>query len=266
MSSGSVSPPARVLLIIATLGQRPAFLEQTLKSIISQPIGVDLVFVAPPDNSHVAELAARHKIPVLADPGSLPKAINLGATELKLHHDYFNWLNDDDLLEPNTIPKLVHALDSNAKATVAFGHCRYIDAQGRELWVSKAGNLAPLILPWGPDLVPQPGMLIRVSSWHRVGGIDPTYSLAFDLDLLLRLKRLGPLVCVPEIVSSFRWHPDSLTVDDRSKNLQESERAKRAALPKLLRPISPVWDVPVRWAIRRAAGRINKNTPSKKDS
>jgi len=266
MSSGSDSPPARVLLIIATLGQRPVFLEQTLESIISQPMAVDLVFVAPKDNQHVSELAERHKIPFLADPGSLPKAINLGATELKLHHDYFNWLNDDDLLEPNTLHKLVCALDSNTKATVAFGHCRYIDAQGQELWVSKAGKLAPLILPWGPDLVPQPGMLIRVSSWLQVGGIDPSYSLAFDLDLLLRLKRQGPLVCVPEIVSSFRWHPDSLTVDDRSKNLLESERAKRAALPKLLRPISPVWDVPVRWTIRRAADRINKNTLSKKDS
>ena len=264
MSAGPESAPARVLLIIATLGQRPAFLEQTVGSILAQPVLVDLVIVAPPDNQHVADLAARHQIPVLADPGSLPKAINLGATELKDHHDYLNWLNDDDLLEPNTLQKLIHSLDSTPSATVAFGYCRYIDVAGQELWVSKAGKLAPWILPWGPDLIPQPGMLIRASAWRQVGGVDPSFSLAFDLDLLLRLKKLGPLVCVPEIVSSFRWHPDSLTVDDRSLNLEESERAKRATLPKPLRPISPMWDLPVRWAIRRATNRINKNTPSAK--
>jgi len=96
-----------------------------------------------------------------------------------------------------------------------------------------------------------------------VGGIDASYSLAFDLDLLLRLKKIGPLVCLPTTVSSFRWHPDSLTVDDRTKNLQESERAKRAALPKVLRPVSPLWDAPIRWAIRRAAQRITTKAKAK---
>lgn len=255
--------PARVLLIIATLGQRPAFLEQTLASIRAQRIQVDLVLVAPTDNPHIHELAVKHDIPLLPDPGSLSAAINAGATALRDHHNYINWLNDDDLLEPNTIHKLVELLDRSPNATVAFGHCRYIDTEGRELWLSKAGNLAPLILPWGPDLIPQPGMLIRTTAWEQVGGIDLSYSMAFDLDLLLRLKKLGPLISLNEIVSSFRWHPDSLTVDGRSKNLQESERAKREALPRVLRPVSPLWDVPVRWAIRRAVDRVNAQAKNK---
>jgi len=178
---------------------------------------------------------------------------------LKDHHEYVNWLNDDDLLEPNTLHLVAQALDHNPQATVAFGYCRYIDTQNQELWVSKAGKLAPKILPWGPDLVPQPGMLVRTSAWKRAKGIDTTYSLAFDLDLLLRLKKFGALVSVPHIVSSFRWHPDSLTVDDRTKNLMESERAKKAALPLVLKPLSPIWDVPVRWAIRRAVKRLIPN-------
>jgi len=65
------------------------------------------------------------------------------------------------------------------------------------------------------------------------------------------------------VVSSFRWHPDSLTVDDRTKNLKESERAKRNALPAALKPISPLWDAPVRWAIRRAANRVSSQAQAK---
>ncbi len=250
---------ARVLLIIATLGKRPEFLAQTLNSIRDQQIPVDLVIVGPPENHELAAFANDHEIPLLPDPGSLPAAINLGATALKDHHEYVNWLNDDDLLEPNTLHLVAEALDHNPQATVAFGYCRYIDTQNQELWVSKAGKLAPKILLWGPDLVPQPGMLVRTNAWKRANGIDTTYSLAFDLDLLLRLKKFGPLISVPQVVSSFRWHPDSLTVDDRTKNLKESERAKKAALPLVLKPLSPIWDVPVRWAIRRAANRLTPN-------
>jgi len=248
--------PARVLIIIATLGQRPAYLEQTIESIRSQPEPVDLVLVAPTDNAHIQEISARYSIPVLRDPGSLPAAINLGATALRPHHDYINWLNDDDFLEPDSLPAVITALDSDPRAVVAFGHCRYVDAEGNQLWVSQAGKLAPLILSWGPDLIPQPGMLVRAAAWIQVGGVDPSFDLAFDLDLLLRLKKLGVLVSVDAIVSNFRWHPDSLTVDDRNKNLKESERAKRASLPKILRPLSRVWDVPVRVAIKVAAHKV----------
>lgn len=254
--------PARVLLIIATLGQRPALLAQTIDSIRSQSVPVDLVIVGPAENQNLQEISETQKIPLLPDPGSLPKAINLGATQIQDHHEFVNWLNDDDLLEPNTLHSVMKTLDENPKATVAFGHCRYIDTNGKELWVSKAGKLAPLILPWGPDLVPQPGMLIRTDAWKQASGIDPSYSLAFDLDLLLRLKKIGPLVAVNHVVSSFRWHPDSLTVDDRTKNLKESEQAKRNALPTALKTISPLWDAPVRWAIRRAANRVSSQAHS----
>ena len=250
--------PARVLIIIATLGRRPEYLEQTIESIRSQPVSVDLVVVAPTENVHIQEISARYGIPLLPDPGSLPMAINRGSEALKSHHEYMNWLNDDDFLEPNSLPLVVNALDSNPQAVVAFGYCRYVDAQGQELWLSKAGNLAPKILNWGPDLIPQPGMLVRSSAWAEVGGVDPSFDLAFDLDLLLKLKKLGTLVSVGHVVSNFRWHPDSLTVDDRAKNLKESERAKRASLPRTLRPVSRVWDLPVRVAIKIAANRIGR--------
>lgn len=260
----SPDQPARVLIIIATLGRRPTYLEQTINSISSQSVPTDLVLVAPVENAHIQAISAQYSIPVLPDPGSLPLAINLGADALKPHHEYLNWLNDDDFLEPNSMQAVVTALDSNPPAVVAFGHCRYVDVDGNELWISRAGNLAPRILSWGPDLIPQPGMLVRANAWRAVDGVDPSYELAFDLDLLLRLKKLGKLIAVNQVVSNFRWHPDSLTVDDRNKNLRESERAKRDALPKLLQPLSRIWDIPVRSAIKIAANRVNKRAQSAK--
>ena len=248
----------RVLLVVATLGQRPEFLRETLDSIRSQAIATDIVMVAPLSSQTVQDASRDYDIPVLADPGSLPGAINLGAGELKAHHEFFNWLNDDDLLEPGSLATTVAALERNPDAVIAFGACRYIDPVGRQLWISRAGKWATRVLNWGPDLIPQPGMLVRSDAWRAVGGLDESYRLAFDLDLLLKLKKLGPFAQVADVVSSFRWHPDSLTVDDRSTNIAESERAKRAALSPTARRLSWIWEPPVRVATRLAANQVQK--------
>lgn len=248
----------RVLLIVPTLGERIDYLRQTLTSIRTQQVASDIVIVAPISNEAVAELAREFSAEHLADPGSLTGAINLGAARLTPDHEYVNWLNDDDLLEPGSLLATTYALDADEDAVVAFGACRYVDTAGRELWISRAGRWAPRILKWGPDLIPQPGMLVRSSAWQRVGGIDESYRFAFDLDLLLKLQRIGRLVEVPQVVSAFRWHADSLTVGDRSTNIAESERAKRAALTPAQRRFAWLWEAPVRVATRAAANEVQR--------
>lgn len=249
---------AEVLLVVATLGRRPALLERTLASIRAQDVPADIVIVAPRDAESVREAAARVGASFVDDPGSLPKAINAGAATLAPGHRFINWLNDDDELEPGSLRATTQALDRHDDAVVAFGACRYVDEQGRQLWLSRAGSWGPRILPWGPDLIPQPGMLVRADAWRTVGGVDESYRLAFDLDLLLRLKRLGRLVDTGTIVSSFRWHAASLTVDDRTTNLIESERAKRQALSPAARRLAWLWERPMRLAIRTAAWEVQR--------
>ena len=256
--NGVTTDAAEVLLVVATLGRRPDYLRQTLTSIRSQSVSADVVMVAPERDEGVQSAAAEFGARLLPDPGSLAAAINLGVEQGLDGHRYVNWLNDDDLLEPGSLEATASALDADPSAVVAFGACRYIDGSGRELWVSRAGSWAPRILKWGPDLIPQPGMLVRADAWRAVGGLDTSYRLAFDLDLLLRLQRIGSFVDTGRIVSSFRWHADSLTVDDRSTNIAESERAKRAALGPTARRLAWIWEPPVRFATRRAANAVQR--------
>ena len=255
-----MSTKPRVLLVTATLGQRPEYLKQMLESIRSQSIAADIVIVAPPDAPDIHETADTFRAALLPDPGSLPAAINVGIAHGLAQHDYayVNWLNDDDLLEPGSLAATTELLDRNHQAVVAYGACRYIDEQGQQLFVSKAGPWASRILSWGPDLIPQPGMLVRSTAWKQVGGLDTSFRLAFDFDLLLRLKKLGSLLDTGTVVSSFRWHADSLTVDDRKLNITESERAKRKSLPPAARGFAWIWEPPVRWATLMAAGFVQR--------
>ena len=218
------------------------------------------MIVAPIDAPGIQEAAQQAGAMLLPDPGALAAAINVGMNHGLAHgnYDYVNWLNDDDLLEEGSLAVTTSALDRHRDAVVAYGACRYIDENGREILVSRAGPWANRILSWGPDLIPQPGMLIRASAWQQVGGLDTSYRMAFDLDILLRLKRLGKLIDTGVVVSSFRWHADSLTVDDRQTNLRESERAKRESLAPLPRKLVWLWEWPVRVAIKLAARAVQR--------
>ena len=244
-----------MLIVVPTLGTRTNYLERCLTSITNQDVSADIVLVAP-DRPEIHEMAEKFKATHLTDPGSQTKAINLGITAAQAHHEFVNWLGDDDLLEPGSLSKVTRALDLNPKAVVAYGACRYIDQNDAELWMSKAGPWANRILKWGPDLIPQPGMLVRTSTWKLVGGLDESFRFAFDLDLLLKLQKHGQLIDVGQVVSSFRWHADSLTVGDRSENLRESEIAKRRALSPAARKFAWLWERPVRGATRLAAAEV----------
>jgi GT2 family glycosyltransferase len=252
-----VSEP-RVLIVVPTLGTRPSLLDQCLASIGSQSVPAEILLVAPEGSTVATDLAAMYGARLLPDPGSLAAAINLGAASAGPHIEYLNWLGDDDLLEPDSLARTVACLEANPQATLAYGACRYIDEAGQELWVSRAGPWATRILAWGPDLIPQPGMLVRHAAWIAVGGIDESYKFAFDLDLLLKLKAIGPLLDVGEILSSFRWHGDSLTVGDRTTSLRESERARRASLSPIARSVAWIWERPVRGATRLAAAEVER--------
>ena len=241
--------------MVPTLGTRPEYLQRCLTSIANQEVAADIVIVAP-DKPEIREIAQRIGASHLTDPGSQTKAINLGVGAAQPHHEFVNWLGDDDLLEPGSLSTVIKALDLNAKAVAAYGACRYIDENDAELWISKAGPWANRILKWGPDLIPQPGMLVRTTAWHQVGGVDESFRFAFDLDLLLKLQKLGQLIDVGQVVSSFRWHADSLTVGDRSENLRESEIAKRRALSPTARKLAWLWEKPVRGATRLAAAEV----------
>jgi GT2 family glycosyltransferase len=247
---------SRVLIVVPTLGQRPEFLTQTLHSIVNQSVPADVIVVTPePEAVHLAE---QFGACTAKDPGGLAAAINLGVSLARPHHHYVNWIGDDDLLEPHSLERTVGALDADPRAVLAYGSCRYIDASGRQIWFSSAGRWAPWILSWGPDLIPQPGMLVRRTAWETVGGLDTSFRFAFDLDLLLKLRRVGGFVDVRATVSSFRWHGDSLTVNDRQTSLTESERARRRALGPIRRRLAWSWEGPVRVATRVAAGRLHR--------
>jgi len=264
-SPGHASPPrevtrGKILVVLPTLGDRVSSLEETLGTVELQRTQVDLtlVVILPEGAQEAAALAARFGALVLQDPRQgISEAINTGI-RAATDEEYYAWIGDDDLFRPGGLRTLRDLLDPAPDAVVAYGGCDYIDPQGHTIGRSSAGRAAQWLLPWGPDLIPHPGSMIRLDALRAIGGFDTSLKYAMDLDAFLSLRARGRFLWTRASVSAFRWHPDSLTVANREGSSREAREVKTRHLPRWLRPLSPAWSVPVAWAAAYAATAVSR--------
>lgn len=251
----------RILIVIPTLGERLGYLRLALESIrAQQPTAYDIVMVFPMQNEAAKKLADEFNAIQVDDPGTMSGALNVGIAKAEPWHEFIVWIGDDDLLLANSLQTSMRAMDKNPSASVAFGYCDYINEDGKVIFSSRAGSLAPWIMTWGPDLVPMMGLMMRKKSLDEVGVFSVSLKWAMDLDMLLRLKRVGKFINTKQTLSAFRWHSTSQTVTSRPRVLDETEKIKRIYLPKYIRPFAILWEVPVRIATKIAVHRVNHIT------
>ena len=249
--------PEGFLVVLPTLGDRLETLELALASVTEQVVDapVRLVVVVPSSAAEARALADKHGAVIVDDPRrGLAAAMNegVGARESEA---FYVGLGDDDLLRPGSLAFLGSLAKRTPDAVVYYGACDYIDAEGRVIGTNSSGDLAKHILPWGPNLIPHPGSLIRLDSLLEVGGFAEDLPYTMDLDAFLKLRRKGRLVSTRRVVSAFRWHSESLTVADRRRSASEALRVKRNHLPRGMRTISMLLLGPIAW-LTSNAGRV----------
>ena len=228
-------------IIVPTLGLRPKHLDECIRSITNA--GNSLIVIVSPSNVTFNAFVKNNAGLFVKESGiGLAAAINLGVANLPPEIEFFNWLGDDDLLTENAISKCVGALQVNQRVIAVYGQCEYIDSNSKRIGMNNSGNWAKKILHFGPDLIPQPGALFRVSAFNSVGGLNTQYRLAFDFDLFVKLLRIGELTYLPEVLGKFRWHPDSLSVKLRMVSVLEGSKVRKSHLPAFIRPFSFLWE------------------------
>ena len=253
----------RVGIVVPTLGERPDYLEQSLRSIRAG--GEAHILLVAPVSLNTDDLRSAGLIDSMAiDKGAgLPAAINQGVKALPGNIEYVNWLGDDDLLIRGSLETSSRVLDDERDTIMAFGSCDYIDGEGSIIWANRSGQWAVPILRFGPDLIPQPGALFRRSAFEQVGGLTNNLRWAFDFDLFIKLSKLGELRFIDQTLAQFRWHPESLSVEYRKQSVAEASKVRVSHLPAFLRPISLLWEYPLRQATLIAGKRVTARSQSK---
>lgn len=253
----------KVGIVVPTLGERPDYLQQCLTSI--RAAGEAFVVLVAPATFDPSSLKRSGLVDLFVeDPKSgLPQAINAGFRALPSNIELINWLGDDDLLATGSLLKTSQALESDSSLSFVFGSCDYVDPEGNVIWTNKSGQWAVPMLRFGPDLIPQPGALFRKSSFENAGALDSKFGWAFDFDLFIKLSKLGKGKFLNQNLASFRWHPESLSVEFRKKSVAEASAVRLSHLPKALKPVAFIWEWPVRQATLLAGARVTATARKK---
>lgn len=246
-----------VAVVVPTLGKRPDYLSECLKSIRSA--GNGLICVVAPPSANLNEVESLGLIDQRVDDPKtgLPAAINFGFRSLPSNIKFIAWLGDDDLLEPKSLEITTAVLRKDLRASAVFGGCHYIDPHGIRILTNMSGKWAVPLISFGPDLIPQPGSLMRRSTFESFGGLRTDLGWAFDVDLFINLKREGKVLYLKQPLASFRWHPESLSVGQRDGSVREASQVRIQYLPKFVKPLSIAWEPALRWATKRAGTALN---------
>ena len=247
-------------IVVPTLGTRPEYLAQCLRSI--RAAGISLIHIVMPVSvSLPPEITSDLYDKVIADPGTgLAAAIHAGLNTFPERVRFINWLGDDDLLNPGVLEVTSQALLADQNVVLVFGGCDYINSENQVIFTNKSGRYAVPLLRVGPQLIPQPGSLFRRDAYEQIGGLNSEFKWAFDLDLLIRLSQVGSLKFLNRTLASFRWHDDSLSVGGRGASVREASLIRKRFLPIWLKPISELWELPMRFAIKYAGTKVSRRS------
>ena len=221
----------KIGIVIPTAFNRPEYLPLAYKSIASQQGEFELeILVGTPEDkldAVRAVLPAGAKVVAESTEPGLAKKLDLLLRELSVDCDIIGWLGDDDLLSEGSISQSVAAFEKDPDVVMTYGGCDYVDANGDVIFTNQSGEWASKILRFGPQLIPQPGSLMRRTAFEKTSGLSNEFALAFDFDLFLQLKNQGSFAYLNKTLAQFRWHPTSLSVKRRLRSATEASRVRR---------------------------------------
>jgi hypothetical protein len=246
----------KVGVVVPTLGTRSEYLATCLQSLKDSNVGhVCVVCPSHVDMTKFIENGLVHQ--KVNDPGKgLAAAINAGVKSLPQSISIINWLGDDDYVNPRSIEAALSILTAKEPTVMVYGSCTYVDQDNIVVWQNRSGSFAAKILRFGPCLIPQPGALIKRKAFVEAGGLNEVLGWAFDLDLFIKLSKLGALKFVGMNLASFRWHSDSLTVSLRKKSVREASQVRVSYLHPIAKFLSFIWEPVIRFATYHSSNLV----------
>ena len=254
-------------VVVPTLFERGELLKYCLESVRSA--GPAFVILMGPNVVENGQSYAGLVDQLMEEPrkGSLSSKLNEALSAFPSSVELITWIGDDDVMSPNSLKFSAQEFHTDQRLALVYGQCDYIDVDGEKIGVNKSGSWALGLARFGPFLAPQPGSLFRRQAFESIGGLDPTLSLAFDFDLFMSLRKHGGTKYLSKRLASFRWHPASLSVQNRKASAREASivriKHSRESFQPFLKILNPIVELMtvlagtyLSFRLRRFSGRV----------
>ena len=218
------------------------YLDEAARSVLAQTHrALELLIVddgSADDTLAVARAIDDSRVRTLTRPnGGRARARNVGALAAG-PSTYIAFLDADDVWDEHKLEQQVAWLDAHPDAVGVGSRMRYVSSSGRMLGqTGQAIDDAAHALVTRAELAPFPVsscLVVRRAAFDAIGGFDPVLREAEDLEFMAQLARRGRVGCVPEVLGSYRIHPDSamarrrLVVNQYARFVRQRLRARDA--------------------------------------
>ena len=195
------------------------FLEEALTSLRSQSLGgFELIIIddgsddgTPEIIRRVASVDNRIKLITNKRQSGMGRVFNQGIRAAT--GEYIARMDADDIAHPERLARQVEFLDTNRDVGVVGSQILLIDARGASLGTRRypVGNdaLRRAMARYSPFA--HPATMYRRRLVTDLGGYDSRWAPAEDLDLWIRMSRLGELANHSDALLSYRLHGGSVT-------------------------------------------------------
>ncbi len=200
--------------IITPSFNQGAYIEETIQSVLAQDyphIEYRIIDGGSTDNTLQILERYRDRLSFISEKDNgQAEAIAKGFRSAS--GDIFYWINSDDMLLPGAVSRVMDVFRAQPEVALVYGQSHYTDSQGRVIgrYPSEPFHFQRLAVF---DFIPQPSAFFRRAAFETVDGLDQTLSYGMDYDLWIRLTKQYPSRYLPLVLSAYRLHPASKTVD-----------------------------------------------------
>lgn len=217
------------------------FIEYTILSVLNQTYeNIEYIVIDGASTDGTIEILNKYgnKIKYVSEPDKgQADAINKGFKMAK--GEIIGWINSDDLLDENSIEKIISHFIEDKKLGICYGNIINIDETGNILSKTENKNITLNKLLYINSEVVQPGSFYKKAFVEKVNYLDDNLRYVMDFDLWIRILKLGNIKYVNETLAYFRLHANSKTVSEQDGFAPEIEKVLKRndgsiyALPNL---------------------------------
>lgn len=253
--------------ILMTAYNAEAYIEEAVNSVLGQTYSnIELIVVDDKSSDRtltiLREITKNDKrVRVIAKHknGGPSVASNLGLKYIK--GKYLARMDADDVSYQDRIAKQVEYMESNKDVIAVGGQCELIDKNGNSIGMkqfpTKTEKISEALYMYNP--MQHPSMMVNLELLpEKKFRYNENSVLAHDLELLYMLDQYGRLANLPDTVLKYRYHGDSLSLNNPRKTFVHTVEVREVA--KDIYGYSPTFKAKIVDAMQRIVMTILPNS------
>lgn len=214
------------------------YLQETIESVEHQTFGsFEHIFIdAFSSDSTIAMIKAYqarcptrvvlHQLPANGISNAMNAGISLARGEVILH------LHGDDRMASETVLGVVRDRFVATGASIVVGNCMLTGREPVSYTWPRSGLKRVLVklflrsTMFYTNLIPHPSTYVMKSVFQRHGGFDEQYRVVMDYDFWFRVLRHEKVFVTDEVLSVYRFHPDTVSTTQMALGLAEIDRIR----------------------------------------